>query len=203
MRVSRRTGRVFVLSSPSGGGKTTVVRRACRRLPWLVRSVSVTTRPRRRGERDGREYRFISPATFDRLRRQGRLLEWATVHGACYGTLKRPILDALARGRSAVLSIDVQGARTIRRALGRRAVLVFLLPPSLRQLRARLLRRRTETREAVRRRLEAARRELACARWYDHRVVNDRLERAVRRVEAIITRAAAREGRARHGAGSD
>ena len=186
-----------MISSPSGGGKTTVVERLLRAMPRLVRSVSVTTRLRRRQERQGRDYHFMSLAAFQRLRRAGHLLEWAAVHGACYGTPRPPILQALAKGRDAILSIDVQGARQIRRALGRRAVLIFLLPPSMDRLRHRLLRRRTETAAAVRQRLAAARREIACARWYDYTVVNDRLERAVADVRAIIGTHPAGRNRAR------
>ena len=176
-----------------------MVERLRRRIPRLVRSVSVTTRAPRTGERRGRDYRFISVAAFRRLKRSGQLLEWAKVHGACYGTLKRPIAQALAHGKNAVLSIDVQGARQVRRALRKHAVLIFLLPPSMARLRQRLLRRRTETPSVIRRRLQAARREIACASWYDHRVVNDRLGRTVRAVEQIMTaeRAVHIKGRSR------
>ena len=184
--VRSRQGRVFVISSPSGGGKTTVIAQLRRKIPRLVRSVSVTTRRPRLGERQGRDYRFLSVAAFRRLQRSGELLEWAKVHGAYYGTPKRPILRTLASGRDVILSIDVQGARQVRRALGKQAVLVFLLPPSLAQLRARLMRRRTETRAAIRERLAAATRELACVSWYDYRVLNDRLRPAVSHVAAII-----------------
>lgn len=185
-RAAGRAARVIVISSPSGGGKTTVVRRLLRRVPRLARSVSVTTRAPRPGERRGVDYEFLSPAAFRRLRRTGALLESANVHGAWYGTPKRPVLDALRDGRDVILSIDVQGARRIRRALGRRAVLIFLLPPSMDQLKARLLGRRTDTAAAIRRRLAAARRELACAAWYDHQIVNDRLSSTVARVKAVL-----------------
>jgi len=188
-----RKGRLFVISGPSGGGKTTVVRRLLRLFPRFVRSVSVTTRAPRRGEHNGRAYQFVSPATFHRLRRTGALLEWAKVHEAYYGTPKEPIRQAMARGRNVILSIDVQGARKVRRALGRRAVLVFLVPPSMAQLRQRLLRRRTETPEAIRRRLAAAKHELACASWYDVTVVNDRLEHAVRVLRDILQSRGGRE----------
>ncbi len=163
-----------------------MVERLRRLIPRLQRSVSVTTRLRRRGERSGRDYWFVSRTTFQRLQRSGQLLEWAKVHGAYYGTLKRPILRALAEGQDVVLSIDVQGARQVRRALGTHAVLIFLLPPSIAQLRQRLLGRSTETPGAIRQRLSAARRELACASWYNYRVVNDRLEQAIREVAAIV-----------------
>ena len=181
-----RKGKVFVISSPSGGGKTTLVKRLVRRMPRLVRSVSVTTRIPRAGERRGNDYQFIPQAAFDRLRRSRQLLEWARVHGAWYGTPKQPVVEALAQGRRVILSIDVQGARKIRRLLGTQAVLIFLKPPSLRQLRTRLTRRSTDTPEAIRRRLAVAKRELACASWYDHAVVNDRLATAVARVQAIL-----------------
>ena len=182
-----RRGSLVVLSSPSGGGKTTVVRALLRRVPRLTRSVSVTTRPPRPSERTGREYWFISTKRFARLRAQGGLLEWARVHQACYGTPRRAVERALARGRDVVLSIDVQGARQIRRRCGRDAVLVFLVPPSRRELKRRLLRRGTESAEGIRTRLAAATRELACRRWYDYAVVNDRLADAIAQLAAIVT----------------
>ena len=179
-------GDAFVVSSPSGGGKTTVVDRLLRRMRRLERSVSMTTRTPRRGERNGREYHFVDRTTFERLRRRGELLEWARVHGAAYGTPKRAVLGTMRRGRDVILNIDVQGARQVRRRLGQRAVLVFLVPPSMAALRERLAARQTESAAQVRRRLTAARRELACARSYDYRVVNDRLPDTVATLAAII-----------------
>jgi len=123
------------------------------------------------------------------MKRSGQLLEWAQVHGAYYGTPKRPIVQALARGRDALLSIDVQGARKVKRLLGSQAVLIFLLPPSRTALRQRLLGRRTDSAQAIRQRLAAATRELACARWYDYAVVNDRLHETVARVRTIVATA--------------
>jgi guanylate kinase len=187
MALRRTPGRLFVISSPSGGGKTTVVERLCRMMPRLVRSVSVTTRSPRPGERQGREYRFVTRAAFWQLLRRKELIEWAKVHGACYGTPKRPLLKAIARGRDVILSIDVKGARQVRRYFGRQAILIFLMPPSMRKLQQRLMQRRTDTTTAIRKRLAAAKRELACASWYDATVVNDRLQRTVEKIAAIIS----------------
>ena len=183
---SARRGRLFVVSSPSGGGKTTVVQAVLRELPGLVRSVSATTRRRRRSERHGADYRFLSVPAFQRLRAGGGLLEWARVHGALYGTPKAPVGQALARGRDVVLSLDVQGARQIRRRFGAQAVLIFLLPPSLQALKARLTKRRTDPPEVIRKRLAAARHELACARRYDYAIINHRLHDAVAQLKAVI-----------------
>lgn len=182
-----RRGRVFVVSGPSGGGKTTVVRRLLRAMPRLVRSVSVTTRPRRRRERDGADYRFLSRAAFATLRRRGQLVEWARVHHASYGTPRASVERALRRGDDVILCIDVQGARKIRRQFGQQAALIFVMPPSLGDLRARLVNRRTEDAAAVRQRLAAARRELRCTRWYDYAVVNRDLQRTVSQLKAIVT----------------
>lgn len=185
---NRPTGRqkLFVVSGPSGGGKTTLVHRLLAGVPALVRSVSVTTRPRRPFERDGVDYRFLSSETFRRLRAREELIEWARVHGAYYGTPRAPVERALARGRDVVLSLDVQGARQVRRQYGAQAVLVFIMPPSLRVLRARLVKRRTETAQAIRRRLQAAHREMACSQGYDYAVINRRIGEAVEQLTAIV-----------------
>jgi guanylate kinase len=132
------------------------------------------------------DYRFVSREAFERLRAQGALLEWATVHQACYGTPRAPVERALARGRDVILSIDVQGAGQVRRRLGARAVLVFLVPPSLYDLKARLIKRKTETPEAIRQRLEVAKQELACVTWYDYIVLNRRLRDAIEQLKAIV-----------------
>ena len=192
------TPTLFVISSPSGGGKTTMVRELLAVAPHLVRSVSATTRTRRAGERAGVDYRFLSPAAFARLRVRRGLVEWANVHGAWYGTPKASIRSALARGRDVILSLDVQGARQIKRAFGAQAVLIFLMPPSLKDLQRRLVNRKTDPPAAIRRRLAAARREVACANWYDYVVVNHRISEAVAHLHAIVTAERLRVRRGTH-----
>ncbi len=184
--MSRRPGRVFVLSAPSGAGKSTLVRELRRQLPALAYSVSLTTRPPRAGEVDGRDYHFVSREEFARRVAAGEMAEWAEVFGNRYGTSKRVLAEAVARGADVLLEIDVQGAAQIRRNLPG-AVLVFLLPPSREELERRLRGRGSESEETLARRLAEAERELAEAAWFDHRVVNDDLGRAVAEVRAIIT----------------
>jgi len=174
-----------VISGPSGVGKGTLVRALLEIRPDLVYSISCTTRPRRRGETDGVDYRFVDPATFDRLVQEGAFLEFAEVFGHRYGTPAGPIVVALADGRDVILEIDVQGARSVRRAVPD-AVLVFLVPPSEEELLRRLRGRRTEGEEQLARRLERAREELGDRSWFDHEVVNDEVERAAAQVAAII-----------------
>jgi guanylate kinase len=157
--------------------------------PDLVFSVSATTRPRRPGEIDGRDYRFVSPATFRELIDDGAFLEWAEVFGHRYGTLIAPIADALADGHDVLLEIDVQGARSVRDRFPD-AVLLFIVPPSasnfLQQLEERLRKRGSESEREIARRLAAARDEMEEASWFDHVVVNDDVERAATEVAAII-----------------
>lgn len=147
--------------------------------------MSCTTRDPRPGERDGADYRFVTPETFRRLVEDGAFLEWAEVFGHRYGTLWAPIADQLGEGRDVVLEIDVQGARTVR-SKAPDAVLVFLEPPSAEELERRLRQRRTEGEPELRRRLEGARREMREAAWFDHVVVNDEVDEAARRVAAIL-----------------
>lgn len=179
-------GLLFVLSAPSGSGKTTLMAALLKADRRLVRSVSMTTRPPRPGERHGREYFFETPAQFAAERRRGALLEYAQVLNAWYGTPRRFIEAARRRGRDVLLGIDVQGARQLRRS-GYPAVTIFIQPPSLRILRERLQHRGTETPAQIRARLALATRELRCVPEYDYVVVNDRLTVAVAQLTAIIT----------------
>ena len=185
-RVWRKQGILFVLSAPSGGGKTTLARHLLARLPRLTRSVSVTTRPRRRGEREGRDYHFVGRAQFLRGRVQRHYLEWAKVHEYFYATPRRTVQRTLASGRDVVLVIDVQGAAQIKRRVPS-SVTLFVVPPSWDALARRLRRRATDDPTTIHRRLRVARQEVRAAGQYDYVVINDRLSQAVDELAAIIT----------------
>ncbi len=188
-------GDLFVISAPSGTGKTTICRRILQEVPGVEFSVSYTTRPPRRGEVDGRDYHFVDTDIFQSMVEYGEFLEWARVHGNLYGTGRKDVLSRLEAGRDVLLDIDVQGARQVK-AKYPRAVMVFILPPSLRELEDRLAGRGTEDRHGLEVRLENAAREMEAAREYDYAVVNDELARAVQDVEAIIRAARLRTERA-------
>jgi guanylate kinase len=176
---------LLVLSSPSGGGKTTIARRLLDARADVGYSVSATTRAPRSGEVEGRDYHFLSRAEFERRLGAGNFLEHAAYGGNLYGTLRSEIERIFAAGRHAVLDIEVEGARQIRRSLPD-AVHVFVLPPSGAELVRRLEGRNTEDAAAVRRRLEHAAQELASVGEYDYAIVNDDLARAVTQVSAIL-----------------
>ena len=173
------SGDVTVISGPSGVGKGTIVRALASAHPEVWVSISATTRPARPGEVDGRDYFFVSDATFDELVATDGLLEWAQGHGtARYGTPEAPVLAAVADGRRVILEIELQGSRQVRRRLPG-ARYVFIAPPDPETLLERLHGRGTETEAQVQRRLETAQVELAAAGEFDHVVVNDELGRAV------------------------
>ncbi len=162
-------GIVLILSSPSGAGKTTLTRMLLQdRDLDLTLSISVTTRPQRSSEVDGIHYRFIPTRQFELLRDNGELLEWARVHGNFYGTPRAPVEEILAQGRDALFDIDYQGTQQVREKMPGDAVTVFILPPSMKELRARLERRAEDLREVIERRLENARNEIT--RWVQYRL---------------------------------
>ncbi|HEV7252586.1 MAG TPA: guanylate kinase [Mesorhizobium sp.] len=183
----RRRGLMLVLSSPSGAGKSTIARNLLASDPGLELSVSVTTRPRRPSEIEGVHYRFVSVGEFNRLRDTDALLEWAEVHGNFYGTPRGPAELAMAEGRDMLFDIDWQGAVQLNQRIGADIVSIFILPPSMRELKARLKRRAEDTEAVIETRLRNAREELEHWREYDYVVVNDDLERAFLSVKSVVT----------------
>ena len=182
-----RRGVVLILSSPSGAGKTTLTRMLLQdRDLDLTLSISVTTRPRRTSEVDGIHYRFITERQFVAMRDAGELLEWAEVHGNLYGTPRAPVEEILARGRDCLFDIDYQGTQQVREKMGADTVTVFILPPSMKELRARLERRAEDSREVIEKRLENARKEIARWKDYDYVIVNDDLQRSFDDLIAIL-----------------
>jgi len=178
-------GLLFVVSAPSGTGKTTIVERLVQVVPGLSLSRSYTSRQIRTGERDGVDYNFITRARFEGMVRDGAFLEWADVFGNLYGTCAVDTDAMLAGGNDVVLVIDVQGARQIRKRSAD-AIGVFVLPPSFAALEQRLRGRSNDPEEAIRRRLTTAREEIGAVGEYDYVVVNDALEACVDRLRAIV-----------------
>ena len=180
-------GHLFIVSSPSGGGKTTLIRRLLATPPGqpLRFSVSHTTRPRRDGETDGKEYHFISAAEFEQMARHGDFLEHNEVHGNFYGTAKSEVLPRLLAGEDVVLDIDVQGARDIRAAYPD-AISIFIVPSSAKELEERLRKRGLDGEDAIRKRLINAAKEIAQAPSFQYVIVNDELERASLELESVV-----------------
>ncbi len=182
-----RRGVVLILSSPSGAGKTTLTRMLLQdRDLDLTLSISVTTRVRRTSEVDGIHYRFINERQFIAMRDAGELLEWAEVHGNFYGTPRGPVEAILAQGRDCLFDIDYQGTRQVREKMGADTVTVFILPPSMKELRSRLERRAEDSREVIERRLENARKEIARWKDYDYVIVNDDLQKSFDDLIAVL-----------------
>ena len=183
-----RRGLILILSSPSGAGKTTLTRAVAQDPAWaLDLSISVTTRSRRPSEIDGRHYHFIHREAFEDLRTREALREWAEVHGNYYGTPRRPVEKVLGSGRDMIFDIDYQGTRQVRAKLAQDVVTVFILPPSMAELRQRLERRAEDSAETIEKRLANARTEIQ--RWSedDYVIVNEDLQDAFRALQGILS----------------
>ena len=182
------TGQLYIISAPSGGGKTTILKQVMADLPALSFSVSHTTRAPRKNELDGRDYYFIDRDLFSQMRDERQFLEWAEVHTNLYGTSLSSVTEQLASGIDVILDIDIQGARQVRETEDLQPISIFILPPSMAELEKRLTARAADQREreAIKLRLGNAAREMADISQYDHLIVNDDLNEAITMVKAVI-----------------
>lgn len=180
--------KLFVVSAPSGGGKTTIVKAVMERHPDFEFSVSATTRTKRATEKEGKDYFFLPKEQFERLIREKALVEHEEIYGNYYGTLKREIDRALLAGKCMVFDVDVHGGLSIKKLYGNKAVIMFIEPPSIQVLENRLRDRKTEDEKTFRRRMARVASELEIGKQFDYRIVNDTLARAIDEVDEIITR---------------
>ncbi|MGH7924429.1 MAG: guanylate kinase, partial [Candidatus Binatus sp.] len=194
-----RRGIIFILSAPSGAGKTTIYRAALGAIAGLEFSVSLTTRAPREGEADGVDYNFVSEEEFRRRQSSGELAEWARVFESSYGTPRGPLDAAVASGRDILLDIDIQGARQIRATYPHDAVGIFVLPPTFAELEGRLRGRATEEGSKIQHRLDKARDEAEAYPEYDYLIVNAEIQKSVARLETIVNAERLRVGRLRGG----
>jgi len=193
--VIEKRGFLLVLSSPSGAGKTTITRRLVTGDPALALSVSVTTRPPRDGEVEGRDYYFIDRRRFDEMLAKGELLEHATVFGNCYGTPRDPVEAALSAGRDVVGDVDWQGTQQLAKSVPRDLVSVFVLPPSLAALEARLRARAQDEEKVVAARMARANNEISHWAEYDYVVINDDLDATLAKIRTILAAERMKRGR--------
>jgi len=189
-----RAGILFVISAPSGAGKTTLCKEIIDFFPSLRHSVSYTTRPQRPGEQDGIDYHFVTPETFDAMVAEGAFAEWAEVHGNRYGTAIETLERFRLEGCDVLLDIDIQGARQLKKNY-RQGVYIFVLPPSFDELRRRLQGRNTDAPEVIARRLANAQLEVREAGYYDYLVINDVFAKALDELKAIIVAEGCRASR--------
>ncbi|NOZ25299.1 MAG: guanylate kinase [Nitrospirae bacterium] len=178
-------GSIFIVSAPSGAGKTTLCKRLTEVMPRIVHSISYTTRQAREGEVDGRDYFFVDESRFMKMVGAGEFLEWAEVHGNLYGTSRTRLFETVQEGIDVILDIDTQGAAQIRQK-GIDATFIFVLPPSMDILKERLSSRRTDSEDVIARRLEKAREEIGDYRLYDYVIVNDRLDVALNELGSVV-----------------
>jgi guanylate kinase len=182
---TKREGLVFIISAPSGAGKTTLLKEVMRVLPRLQFSVSYTTRSPRTGEQEGKDYHFVSPAVFQKMVEKDGFLEWAEVLGNLYGTARKELKTSASEGVDLILDVDTQGAKKVIEKVDH-AVLIYILPPSLRSLRERLVKRGLDSPEMIEFRLANAKKDMEEARWYHYVIVNEKLEDTVEKLRAIM-----------------
>lgn len=179
------TGNIYVISAPSGAGKTSLCKELIDFFPQLRHSVSYTTRSIRPGEVNGVDYHFIDQDRFDQMIAAGEFAEWAQVHGNFYGTSLQTLRQALEAGSDILLEIDCQGARQLKASLAN-AVFIFIMPPSIQELRRRLDSRNTDSHAVIEERITNAAKEMNEAAWYDHVVINDKFDQALAQLKAIL-----------------
>jgi guanylate kinase len=180
-----QSGKLIVISAPSGSGKTTIAKEIMKRFPDLGFSVSGTTRARRADEVDGRDYFFLTKEEFKRRIDGGEFVEWEELYGDCYGTLKSEVDRVLGSRHHLLFDVDVKGGLSIKKHYPN-ALLIFIRPPSVEALKDRLLKRQTEDDVTLQRRLDRVTMELELGNKFDHQVVNDELDRAIREVQSVI-----------------
>lgn len=192
---SNRRGLLFILSSPSGAGKTTLSRLLLKNDPHITLSVSATTRPKRQGEVDGVDYHFISKETFDTMVEKGEFLEYANVFSAQYGTPKQQVENVLASGKDVLFDIDWQGTETVTAKARADVVSIFILPPSMQELERRLHTRAQDSEEVIQKRMSKAAEEISHWHSYDYVIINEDIEQSLQHITTIL--AAERLKRAR------
>jgi len=186
-RAKVKRGKLIIFSAPSGAGKTTIVKRLMEENPQLAFSVTATTRKKREHEVDGKDYYFISPGEFKKKIENGEFLEWEEVYkGQYYGTLKQEVERLLSEGKHVVFDVDVKGALNLKKIFGKDALAIFVMPPSLEELKRRLENRKTETEETLKKRISKAEYELTFAPEFDVIILNDDLEKAVAEAKKYI-----------------
>jgi guanylate kinase len=184
--VSISRGKIFVVSAPSGCGKTTLCNRLLSDGLGLKDSISATTRPPRKNEKNGRDYFFIPRTKFESVIKKGGFLEYEENFGNLYGTPRSPVERAIKKGNPVLLSIDVKGAMKVKKAYPAESVLIFIMPPSIKELKKRLHLRSSDTKEVIRKRLAFAKKEISFSGRYDYRITNDRLTVAHNRLKKIV-----------------
>lgn len=190
-------GMIVVVSSPSGTGRTTIIERVLREDSRLRYSTSVTTRPQRPGEKEGKDYFFVSEKEFKQRIERGEFVEWAEVHGFMYATPRAPLVETVQQGGVIILDIDIQGAMQVKEKFPH-CVTIFVAPPSLESLEQRLRNRGTDSEELIKRKLQDALREMAKIPEYDYLIVNEDLDTAVRQLQAILEAERCRTKRAQY-----
>lgn len=196
-KATQKKGSLFVISAPSGAGKTTLCRKLLKKMPDMKLSVSYTTREPRKGEQNDVDYTFVTREKFKKMIDKGEFAEWAMVHGNLYGTSLKRIKDLNSRGYDIILDIDIHGAIQLRKNYDG-ALYIFVLPPSMEALEKRLVNRKTDSEEIIRNRLDNARAEISQYEHYDYIIINDNIDQAYKELESIVLSAKLRTACADH-----